>query len=209
MPIFLKGLALQNFRGIGSELQKLHPFREFNFFIGPNNAGKSTVLDFLARFLNPNDAGVRRTPAGLERFAGSLGGNALAAIGIPLDLFVAAVEIGNDDRRMIAEKIASALAEQGVVWLKLQFDRREVDYLRVPPSRDIRSLVDDREMSSLWHTLTGQRGGGVEQHWITGDTAEAFGSSRAALSECQANSGYQTNRAEVGGFRLQWPRPNR
>src|SRR4051794_4323104 len=51
MPIYLHGLALQNYRGIGPELQRLGPFKEFNFFIGANNAGKSTVLNFISRHL--------------------------------------------------------------------------------------------------------------------------------------------------------------
>src|SRR4051794_4461947 len=50
MPVYLKGLALQNFRGIGA-MQKMAPFKEFNFFIGANNAGKSTVLSFISTYL--------------------------------------------------------------------------------------------------------------------------------------------------------------
>jgi predicted ATPase len=42
MPVYLQALALQNYRGIGP-IQKLPEFRDFNFFIGANNAGKSTI----------------------------------------------------------------------------------------------------------------------------------------------------------------------
>lgn len=48
--IFLKGLQLSGFRGIGKELQTLSPFQKFNFFIGANNSGKSTVIEFIARY---------------------------------------------------------------------------------------------------------------------------------------------------------------
>jgi len=44
MTIHLNGLALKNFRGIGPEWVIMSGFSKFNFFIGPNNAGKSTVL---------------------------------------------------------------------------------------------------------------------------------------------------------------------
>jgi len=44
MSTFLKGLALKNYRGIGQEWQKMPAFKKFNFFIGPNNSGKSTVF---------------------------------------------------------------------------------------------------------------------------------------------------------------------
>ena len=40
MPIYLHGLALQFYRGIGPDLQKLAPFKDFNFFIGANNSGQ-------------------------------------------------------------------------------------------------------------------------------------------------------------------------
>lgn len=47
--VFLHGVALANYRGIGSEPVLIGPFGRFNFFIGPNNAGKSCVLGFIAR----------------------------------------------------------------------------------------------------------------------------------------------------------------
>jgi AAA15 family ATPase/GTPase len=52
MPIYLHAFALQYYRGIGPNIQRLSPFREFNFFIGANNAGKSTILDFLSKYLH-------------------------------------------------------------------------------------------------------------------------------------------------------------
>jgi predicted ATPase len=33
-------------------LQRIGPFQDINFFIGPNNSGKSTVLNFLAHQLH-------------------------------------------------------------------------------------------------------------------------------------------------------------
>lgn len=48
MTIYLEALKLGGFRSIG-EVQKLAPLRRFNFFVGANNSGKSTVLDFLHR----------------------------------------------------------------------------------------------------------------------------------------------------------------
>lgn len=50
----LHGLALKNFRGIGPEFNYMAPFGRMNFFIGPNNAGKSTVLAFVAKYLLPD-----------------------------------------------------------------------------------------------------------------------------------------------------------
>lgn len=49
--IYLKGLALKNYRGIGNEFVFMPNFRKFNIFIGPNNTGKSTVLNFISKHL--------------------------------------------------------------------------------------------------------------------------------------------------------------
>jgi hypothetical protein len=38
--VFLHGVALANYRGIGREPALIGPFSRFNFFVGPNNAGK-------------------------------------------------------------------------------------------------------------------------------------------------------------------------
>ena len=52
MTIHLNGLALKNFRGIGPEWVIMSGFSKFNFFIGPNNSGKSAVLAFIRRYLD-------------------------------------------------------------------------------------------------------------------------------------------------------------
>lgn len=48
--IYLHGVAAQNYRGIGEETQYIGPFSKMNIFIGPNNAGKSVILDLINRF---------------------------------------------------------------------------------------------------------------------------------------------------------------
>jgi recombinational DNA repair ATPase RecF len=51
MPVFLQALALRNYRGIGNDWVEMPKFKTFNFFIGPNNSGKSTVLNFISKHL--------------------------------------------------------------------------------------------------------------------------------------------------------------
>lgn len=51
MSVFLHGLGLQFYRGIGEEKQRLGPFKDFNFFIGANNSGKSIILEFISNYL--------------------------------------------------------------------------------------------------------------------------------------------------------------
>ncbi|MCK0121829.1 AAA family ATPase [Loktanella sp. F6476L] len=51
MPTHLEGLAIQYYKGIGPKTQYIAPFSEMNFFVGPNNAGKSIVLNLLTKHL--------------------------------------------------------------------------------------------------------------------------------------------------------------
>jgi predicted ATPase len=51
MSIFIHGLGLRGYRGIGPDWQFMPSFQKFNFFIGANNSGKSTVLNFISRQL--------------------------------------------------------------------------------------------------------------------------------------------------------------
>ncbi|ROT44386.1 ATP-binding protein [Pusillimonas sp. NJUB218] len=52
MNIFLHGLALTNYRGIGPIRQEAQEFTTINLFVGPNNSGKSAFLAFIAEQLD-------------------------------------------------------------------------------------------------------------------------------------------------------------
>src|SRR5271155_3463410 len=88
MPVFLKALALRNYRGIGDALQKMPDFKTFNFFIGANNAGKSTVLSFISKYLPPqprsHHASTRQIDP-LEHHGGQAGGPIYMALGFTMD----------------------------------------------------------------------------------------------------------------------------
>lgn len=172
MPIFLHALALQHYRGIGPEIQKLRSFQEFNFFIGANNTGKSTILDYLRRHLNHhNDP---QQPRPIEQYRGQITGNTAAAVGIPIRLFLENVErsigdriqnrLGPDD----ISKICKLVAEENVIWINHPLsDLRPPAYFSGRPSVSaFRSVMTDQELAHVWEAITGYGGGGMEQHWI-------------------------------------------
>ncbi len=51
MHVYLEGVAVQFYRGIGPERQYIAPLSEMNFFIGANNSGKSLILNLLSETL--------------------------------------------------------------------------------------------------------------------------------------------------------------
>lgn len=63
MQIFLNGLRLKNYRGIGPVIQEMSDFAALNLFIGSNNSGKSAFLSFIAQQLNSFSAPNRTSSA--------------------------------------------------------------------------------------------------------------------------------------------------
>ncbi len=174
MSVFLHALALQYFRGIGPDIQKLKSFRDFNFFIGANNSGKSTILNYLAKYLRANRA---NSFSSLDEYKGKKTGRPLAAIGVPSKIFVknglaylrSKTSRPNQDVEAAVPRLCQVLADDEVVWIKQSIDQSAKDeYLSRPTTADFRSTLDDRTINLVWSAFTGASGGGLEAHWIPG-----------------------------------------
>jgi len=172
MPIFLDGLALQNYRGIGSVVEKIGPFKDFNFFIGANNAGKSTVLSFISDFLNPGADGKFKKFSFLDRHAG-LGAEPRSGLAIPVRRFAAAAaaRLPNDgEKDHFAQAISSVCAKLGdgkFIWVKrAPTDFRALQYFDNPDAGAFELVLNQTDWHRLWSKLTGRSGGGLRQHWI-------------------------------------------
>src|ERR1700741_157456 len=119
MPIYLHALALRYYRGIGPKTQRLRSFQGFNFFIGANNTGKSTILDYLRRYLNHERNPQQMRP--LEQYRGEVTGNTSAAVGIPLDVFLTNVNTSLGSRAQepfissAIPKIVELIAEDDII----------------------------------------------------------------------------------------------
>ena len=166
---FIRGIAIGNFRGIGDQLQLIGPFQSVNFFLGPNNSGKSTVLLFLSRYLNPeNRQGLReqwaRTYDPLDirlgknesevRFAVAGSTN---AIDVELEALLDSAALAN------ARKVLDFVADGALVWLEPNEKRNGLTFVRKPPE----DLLDGNSWQRLWMKLTTYTGGGsARENWI-------------------------------------------
>jgi len=183
--VFLHGVALANYRGIGDDPIYVGPFRRFNFLIGPNNAGKSCVLYYIANHLKPL---VSSPP---NRF----GGNDKIALS-PLDAHLGKTEhqvrlgIGvqvNELREYIASQLNGISARQerkvettDFIVSCLGIGNDELLWLKRHPSQqnpvpfafelDFKSIAKRSPptilWNSVWSSLTNRQGGSLEQHWI-------------------------------------------
>jgi predicted ATPase len=167
MPIFLNGLAIQFFRGIGKDIQKLDPFKGFNFFVGANNVGKSTVLDCLHRYAK--QIGPQLIPSDIHRGAST--GEFTLGFPIPKTEFIKRVsdqiKRGEFNPR-IDWIVTEHLAVGNYIWVRRAPNnvREAYTYFYGPRVSSVEQQGRDREWSAIWHALTGQGRGTLTQHWV-------------------------------------------
>jgi hypothetical protein len=168
MPsVYLQGLKLTNYRGIGPAEQTMAPFKTFNFFIGANNAGKSAVLSFISRHLPPK----LRTPGGsaastvepLELHGGATGLPVSMAQGISVSSFVATVmeRISEQQYKQKANSclnsIAAKVSSEEHVWFKSRVPYEQslaIDY----DINTVTSAIDVNSWQWMFSVLAGGRG---------------------------------------------------
>lgn len=182
--IFLHGVALANYRGIGEKTQFVGPFQEFNFFIGPNNSGKSTILHFLANHLRGMVSNAEKRRAGivdevtlsnLDTRLGSSPSQVRMAMGLPESLVIDGVleRIGfrlRGDGRVenYVRRIINGVSSNGLVWLTRTDDRGALSFLGQDPMfSNVLGFLDPNDWYALWTNITGKSGGELKGHWVS------------------------------------------
>ncbi|MNX77540.1 hypothetical protein D3C86_1090840 [compost metagenome] len=174
--VFLHGLALQNYRGIGAEPQRLEGFGKVNMLIGPNNSGKSAFLTFIATQLSGFSRAARlHGGAGPKR-------QKLSPLDVHLGASKAAVlfslastaqtvrqrwdsllseRIHNERQRLSAiEPVLSAMCSNNAVWLCFDADSQQLQGLSDYPHFEFASGDPiSLGVSRLWQALTNSQGG--------------------------------------------------
>ena len=185
--VFLHGVALANYRGIGEELQIVGPFQKFNFFIGPNNSGKSTILHFISNHLRSmvSDSPKRligQLPIGSSGSLGSLdvrlgasSSQVRMAMGFPISKIM--IDIAKRDNQVagkideyfigIIGKILRFISLDGVVFVVRSKDRDSIELIDgVSDHNASEKIISADEWSYVWKILTRQGGGDLDEHWI-------------------------------------------
>lgn len=151
MPTYLQGLAVQFYRGIGSETQYIAPFSGVNFFVGPNNAGKSIVLNLIKdRLPTIDDVELEQDSSEAsqsweDQFLGNERGEFRVAIGLTPAAIAEPyyrslgqkLDLRSVEERAMLERLCEPLKRNGCIWIKQaetksrwahfeSFDRAEV-----------------------------------------------------------------------------------
>lgn len=189
MPTHLNALSLRFYRGIGPGEQFIGPFSEMNLFIGANNAGKSTVLNFIRDQL-PFKAGGRAVQAlgPAEEYRGQETGRLAAAIGIPRKDFVSRIEqhlSPSEQQRFgakgIIDTIVNLLVVRDYVWV-VEGKGSKKEYRNEIKTERFLEVVSDRNWNLLWRKLTGSQGGS-EKLWVTSTLEVMLGMQQVSFPE--------------------------
>lgn len=179
---YLHGIALKNYRGIGDEIQYVGKFSQFNFFIGPNNSGKSTILYFLLNHLESQVLNSKPSKRHESTNIGEFDCNILApqrgmlmAFGVPIDIILERVITSNASSSTILrqtesiKKILQKISIDGLLWVKKGSADRQVAFELIEPSFEIKELQDllkPQEWHDVWTAVTTYRGGGSLEKWV-------------------------------------------
>jgi len=175
MPIFIEGLSIEFYRGIGAERQFMPVFKDFNFFIGANNSGKSTVLNFIhayAPFKGPKIDKSNRYSQ-LDEHRGTKTGVLKYSVAASKKKLIQNARDIIDRQRgsdLLVKQILDAISgsESDLLWV-----RRSNENTNKPWVFDwdidlelMMSVMDGVSWQRLWNQFTDTTGGGLKQHWI-------------------------------------------
>ena len=179
--VFLHGVALANYRGIGEELQLIGPFSRFNFFIGPNNAGKSCVLNFITNHLNPwvweeqrhYSSEGKKDLDPLDVHLGAHRHQVRMGVAFPADK-CKQILLGRDLHcfrnpliKTLATEIVEGMAIGGYLWLDRTGQNGSIARaIQGSTDTSLKMLANHDAWRALWSGLTGRTGGSFEQHWF-------------------------------------------
>lgn len=187
MPIFLEGLKLQNYRAIGDIPQVLAPLQDFNIFIGANNAGKSTVLNFMEKYFPSKNRSKAENIGNLDNHIGS--NNPFRySIGLSTDRFYnICLNLIQQNKQHIfmdtVQKICNSLSKHNFIWLEPPVKGPQ-DFQLSQDIKQLRTDVRDREWEAIWMELhPGSSGGGAESYWIPNTLAKFKSAQRIHMPE--------------------------
>jgi predicted ATPase len=178
MPIYLSSLALKKFRGIGAEFQRMPTFKTFNFFIGANNSGKSTILYFIFRYLPTGFGshmrlGHKNNIEPLYLHNSTFGSPPKMEVGLSVKQILEMIchkhpqILHNPGIRESLLKVVTFLSDgSGQVWAGSSLPYRDNVKMDQPPHETLKPALSTREWADLWQALTGQHAGNIDTHWI-------------------------------------------
>ncbi|GGE68538.1 putative ATP-dependent endonuclease of OLD family [Paenalcaligenes hominis] len=184
MSKFLQGLAINNYRGIGTAEQTLAPLSNINLLIGPNNSGKSAFLSFISEHIShfkpiQNSISAKRNQSSLKStdvHLSALNQEMSFQVGFdPTSLRQAIVGKTNPkspftrQKEQARNKAFESLTTNGLIWLSFYtrshmfIESSGIKGLTYPPPKS-----GESDIYLLWQALHPNRSGGDVTDWLNG-----------------------------------------
>lgn len=188
MTVFLQGLAVGFYSGIGSKVQAIAPFSTMNFFVGANNAGKSIILNVIAQRLSHSVSNEQSAPIEqVNMYRGSHTGEFFLAVGLEKQTVLDAVMKGLSQRN---QAVIAVSIQEAISYVVNRLSRHDLlwtvkpsgSYSRFFPDVDVEDAVDwTTSWQSIWHLLTGSSGGSAKEHWVPETLEHIFSAARPSF----------------------------
>ncbi|WP_273785569.1 ATP-dependent nuclease [Brucella intermedia] len=172
MPVYLEGVGISNYKGIGAAEQLIAPFKEFNFFIGENNSGKSTILSFLKDHIKRSEGNLNLT----DRHRGATSGDFASKIALStndiLKNCIDAISRNQNSSSVahLAERLIRFTSDQsGLTWFNILYPLTStfrIEIVKTSASGVIETALNEREWHLLWSRLRNSTGGDLSSIWI-------------------------------------------
>lgn len=169
----------------------MRTFRRFNFFIGPNNSGKSTVLNFTSKRLPVETAHYTNPTVGdldpLENHSGGTKGAIAFRLGVPaMDLLAVFEGVHFTSISTHLKVLIQYLADEEVVWFEYSFPSHAGGQLSSnKPIDKIEPIISHASWRDMWSFLTKQNGGSMHDHWIPETIRAVAGRAKLSLPRTQ------------------------
>lgn len=168
MKTFLRALAIENYRGIGPQRQDICPLSSMNLFVGANNSGKSTVLNFISSYLpkTSNDQFAAAASEVNDQHIGAGAGTSRYSLGIPVAEFATAAKErakqgpGQGRWAEVCEQITERISEGDYVWCERN-QNQSLTYSGGINLEILAELQNQRLWQQMIMNLSGSSSGGM------------------------------------------------
>jgi predicted ATP-dependent endonuclease of OLD family len=182
--MLLNGFGFSGYRSFGDELVKITPLKKINLIIGQNNVGKSNIINFLGyqyKFFYQSAKNIGRPSSEREKPFTEIDKHISTDIDIKhriafpilkenLDSYLNDKFPSGGYNIDYAKKLLTSdifMDENENIWFQYVSDNVNENFtLEINQDEDIKKLLSSHEWNGLWSTLTNQRGGDIDSHWI-------------------------------------------
>ncbi|MGB0799183.1 MAG: hypothetical protein ACPGRD_07680, partial [Planktomarina sp.] len=165
MSVFLHGLKLGYYRGIGPT-QTIAPLKKFNFFVGPNNSGKSALLQFIH---SEQTAILRKkfgeiSASGADKFIGNEPSATHVEIGVPFKGFD---NFSNQrlDTLQAIKSLLESFSKSQIVWQGQRQPTGNYSIFSADHEEKLKSTYDYYFWRQVWNEVTNRTGGALDL-WV-------------------------------------------